>query len=115
MLHQESALEEGNKIEEMQVARIGELEAELTAKDQILDQTLQATKITQEEHEKLKSALSEALEAAKSAQVEKDKGVKDAHESAQQALKVKEDEIWWLLKRDAGTWSALPKRSSWIW
>lgn len=40
MSHQTKALEEGKKLEESQAARIGELEAELTTKDQILGQTL---------------------------------------------------------------------------
>lgn len=100
MLHQESALKEGQKLEEMQAARISELEAELTTKDKILKQTLQAAKNANEENEKLKSDLTRALEATMSAQADKDKAVKEAHEFAQQALKVKEDEIQWLLKRD---------------
>lgn len=80
----------------------------LTAKVDILKQTLEAAKTAQEglnkvgeENQRLQSALSEALEAAKTGQADKEKAIKDALESAQQALKVKEDEIQRQLKRDA--------------
>ena len=43
----------------------------------------------------------EALEAAKTAQVEKENAIKTAHQSAQLALKTKEDEIQRLLKSEA--------------
>lgn len=83
---------EGKKLEEMQAVGISELEAELTAKDQILGQTLHATKTSQEEQNKVHNAakelqakLDKALEAARNDVAEKDRAVKEAHESAQQA------------------------------
>lgn len=85
----------------MQAAHIGELEANLTAKDSIVSQTLQATKITEEENARLKSALSDVQATSKTTQADRDKVVKGAHESTQQVLKIKEEEIQHLLKNEA--------------
>lgn len=49
-LYQEQALEEGKKAEEMQAARISELEGNLTTKDTILKQTLRSNKLLENEN-----------------------------------------------------------------
>lgn len=84
----------------MQAANIGKLEGELTAKDRILTQALESAKVVEDENAQLKADLSMLLEAAKIAQAEKERAAKEARESAQQALKVKEVEIHRLLWKE---------------
>lgn len=96
MSHQTKTLEDGKKLQGAQAAWIQELEGELTAKDQILNQTLEAAKISQsdlnkahEANKKIQFDMNGAFEVAKTAQADKEKAVREAHESAQQALKMK--------------------------
>ena len=86
---QEQALEEGSRIEEQQAARIGELEGELTAKDSILAQALRSNKMLETENARLKAELTEALEAAKSAQADKEKALKTAQKLKESNVNIK--------------------------